>query len=229
MVLVFSGTAFAASSWSPVKGTEGTTVLADLSNIKKNGDIIEVLEQYNNAQADAKGIKRTDYIRQYNLDDKKVRTISTSLYNAKGMRVATKKAGTKWEKVKAKTFQEENMNYYSDCARKLGSWEKAKDIGDVAVKYFDAATIKRKGSNVIDVWEKLKLNKVTNNIKSVVSHVQYDKKAHRATTVYTCNYDAKGNLVSANSNIDKWSSMEDTYGEYIADLLDKHLSNKKKK
>ena len=120
------------------------------------------------------------------------------------------------------------MEFLLASSRLQGPWEQVKTIGNTAVKFYNPSTLKEVKNNVLEVWEKLELNKITNQTKTIVTFVSYNVAKETATTLYTCNYNAQGELLSAKSDIDNWGVAGDSYGEYIGNELKAKLHKKTK-
>lgn len=213
-------TAFAAASHWQLWGEVGTSKLYyDLASLKRSGDVLTVTQKQMLPQADAKGVQTSIYHREYNIKKRQGRTVARYLYNAKGKFLLANKKIEPWEKIKAKTEQAAQLEYLLASSRAQGPWTRVKAIGDVAVKYYNPETLTSPKAQVVEVWEKLALNKVSQETKTIVTFVRYDVAQGKAQTLYTCNYNAAGELISANSEVDNWTSDNDTYGEYIGQDL----------
>jgi hypothetical protein len=228
LAATFSGTAFAAgvAHWQ-LWGDKGNGKLYfDLNSLERVGNIVTVQEKEEKTQADAKGIKSEILGRQYDVKKSQCRTFTRQLYNAKGKMMVTNKKVESWQKIAPQSTQAAQMEYLLAASRIQGPWNQVKNIGNVAVKFYNPSTLKETKKDVLEVWEKLELNKVEKQTKSIVSLVRYDVAKGTATTLYTCEFNARKELLSAKADIDNWGVKDDTYGEYIGNELKQKLHKK---
>jgi hypothetical protein len=230
-MLIFVGVctnmeAEAQAQWHSVESM-GTTTSIDLHSVKPQGLLVEAWEQAKQAQA-SNGSKKVVLHNQYDLDSNKWRNIGSKFYNAQGVTLGQKKSIGQWQKMAVTSQEAAVARYCMDYSRQQGTWIKAKQLGTLAIKYFDADTLKRSG-NTIDVWEKLELLQESNGTKTIVSHMQYNLKTQKVHTLYNCNYTAQGALQKAAAATDEWGAAGDTYGEYIGQELEQYLQKHKRK
>ncbi len=198
----------------------------DLNSLQRLNDVLVVQEKEDKSKTDAKGIRGAIFSREYNFKKNQYRTVSKQLYNAQGKILITNKKVEPWQKITAQSQAASQMEFLLASSRLQGPWTQVKNIGTLAVKYYNPATLKETKKNVLEVWEKLEMNKVTNQTKTVVSFVRYDVAKETATTLYTCEYNAKGELLTAKADIDNWGAKDDSYGEYIGKELKQKLQKK---
>jgi len=213
-----------AANW---QGRPGGTFY-DASSLQKAGNIVEVAEK-NTKLVNSRGAQSAIVRTQYDTEGKKWRVVDTQLFNSKGIKLIEKKSHGKWQKYTNGSAQDINAKFYEDCARLQGNWVQAKVIGTQAVKFFDSSNVQKTGKDGIDVWEKLVLNTESKGIKTIVSHMQYNLKTKKVTTVYNCNFDKNGVLLSSATDNDVWGADNDPYGEYIGKELNEYLKQNKKK
>ena len=200
----------------------------DINTLHRTNDLLTVQEKEEKSKADAKGIKGEILSREYNVKKKQYRTIGKQLYNAQGKTLVTNKKIEPWQTVSPQSTLAAKMEFLLASSRLQGPWEQVKTIGNTAVKFYNPSTLKEVKNNVLEVWEKLELNKITNQTKTIVTFVSYNVAKETATTLYTCNYNAQGELLSAKSDIDNWGVAGDSYGEYIGNELKAKLHKKTK-
>lgn len=222
-----SGVVSAAPHWQLWGDKNEGKLYYDLNTLKKTGNIIHVTEKEDNLQPDTKGIKGNIYQRQYDVKKSQWRTVSRQVYNAQGKFLGGNKKIEPWTKVHKESALGTQMEYLLAASRLQGPWVQVKPIGDLAVKYYNPDTLHNPKKNIIEVWEKLTMNKVAEKTKEVVTFVRYDLAKGTATTLYTCNFNAQGELLEANSEIDHWSAEADTYGEYIGRELSAKINSQK--
>jgi len=225
----FCSCAFASNSvrhWQLWGDKESGKLYFDLNTLQRNNDIITVQEKEDKNTINAKGVKGEILSREYNFKKNQYRTVSKQLYNAQGKTLVTNKKVDPWQKIAPQSTLASQMEFLLAASRLQGPWVKVKNVGDLAVKYYNPTTLKETKKNILEVWEKLELNKVTNNTKTLVSFVRYDVAQGTATTLYTCDYNAKEELLTAKADIDNWGVKNDTYGEYIGKELQQRLQKK---
>lgn len=225
--MFWSGAVFAAPHWQLWGDKNESKLYYDLNTLKKAGNIITVTEKEDNLKPDAKGIQGSIYHRQYDVKKSQWRTVGRQVYNAKGRFLGSNKKIEPWTKVQKQSDIGAQMEYLLAASRIQGPWVQVKPIGDLAVKYYNPETLLSPKKNIIEVWEKLTMNKVAQNTKDVVTFVRYDLAKGTAVTLYTCNFNPRGELLEANSEIDNWSADNDTYGEYIGRELSAKINSQK--
>lgn len=213
---IFSaGVASAAPHWQ-LWGDQGVcTLYFDIASLHRSGNLLTVTEKEDLPQVDNKGVKGSYFHRQYDTKKNAWRTVGRQVYNAKGKVVMGNKKQEPWQKIKKSSPAMHQMDYLLATSRQQGPWMKVKNIGSLAVKSYNYETIKKSGKNTYEVWERLDMNKVSGEIKTVITLVKYDLQKQTASTLYTCNFNAQGELVNASGDVDNWSAANDTYGEYI--------------
>ncbi len=205
----------APAHWQLWTDGQGGKLYFDLDSLKREGKLLTVREKEELASPDTRGIKSSLYQRQYDFVKKQWRTVGKQVYNAKGKLLLGNKKREKWQKIAKDSGVAAQVEFLYAASRLQGQWIQVKKISNIAVKYYDGSSLTQTGDNTLEVWEKLEMNKPKEKVKTVITFVRYDLAKNEATTFYTCNFNARGELVNAHSEVDHWSAAEDSYGEYI--------------
>lgn len=217
----------AASTWQYVRDEGGNRVYLDTASINRKGTLLSVTEKQD--ITGSKGAKSRLIYKQFDTKNHQWRTTGVEVLNAKGRKLASQRKHSKWEKIATGSQAATDAQIYTNYAQMQGPWSYVKDIGSTAAKFFNPSSLKKGKQDSLEVWEKLDLKKETGGVKVILSHVRYFVKTGKASTLYNCEFNSKGQLVKAGPAVDEWGVSDDTYGEYIGTELAKYYGSNRKK
>ena len=228
--LFMGSTALAAGpTWQYVREEAGNKVYLDTSSINKKGDVLSMTEKQEIAPAKGKSNNSKLIFKEFDTKKSQWRTTGVEVLNAKGNKLAGQKKQSQWTKITVGSQAALDVQTCENYALTKGPWSYVKEIGNTASKFFNPTTLQRGKKDSLEVWEKLELKKETGGVKVILSHVRYFVKTGKASTLYNCEFNSKGQLIKAETAVDEWGTADDTYGEYIGDDLAKYYTGNHKK
>ncbi len=228
--LFMSSTALAAASeWQYMREEAGNKVYVDTASINRKGNLLTMREKQSLGTDTGKGSKSKLFYRQFDTENNKWRTTEIEVLDAAGRKLASQKKQGTWEKITPGSQVAADVQTCEDYAKRGGPWSYVKEINTIASKFFNPATLKKGKKDSLEVWEKLEMKKETGGVKTILSHVRYFVKTGKASTLYNCEFNGKGQLVKSGQVVDEWGLDNDAYGEYIGNDLAKYFNNNHKK